>query len=498
MKATGRSASVWARARAATAALLLSACAIDSPTSSSSAARSVAVAAAIVSADDCLDCIFGVETFVRTAGAPNDVTLGFNALASSGYVAQLDPLDDAGVNGEVTLNGQTLLSLGRGPNDKGGRREVPVTLGAANTLAVRLVGRPGSGLRVAIRALTPVKLDELTLAPATSVELEGTGMAFNVTVGNYTKWLRNNIGVRVWVVQGAAIRASGGQAVSCGAGVGELPPGRCVLLAGVFPSNSNAGSGTLVPGSASARVELIEFGPGSPAVLESRVIPITLLPPPPPSVLQVSVAPPAYVPRFGPFAFLGAGSVTQFVANVQTIGNAPQSVTWASSATNVATVSSTGQVTAVSTGDVGIGATSTWDVTKSGTVSVHVYTLVMRSPSNGTNVSTGATTPPTNALSVLLKAEACGPTAIFPAPFERLDFIVFRPGRSPVVIGSVAPGQATLTDDGAERCWGYAFTWTPGATLGPGPVPITAVGYYGGGLGAARTADGFSINLTDP
>ena len=500
MNSPGRFTSACSVIRTGISVLLAAACAIDDPTGPRSPVGSGQATDAVAATElvACPDCIFGVETFVRATGTPNETTIEFAALPSADYVAELDDVDHARTIGEVTLNRQVLVSINRSPNDKATSREIAVTLATSNALTVRLVGRPGSGLRVAIRALRPVMLDAVTLAPATPVELDGPGVPFEFTAGNYTKAPRQNIGVQVWVTQGGAVRAAGGHPVACGGAPGELPPGRCTGPTGVSPSNGSVGSGTLVPGSASARIDVVEAAAGGNAVLDSRVVPIMLLAPPTPSVVDVVVVPPPAVQRFGPFLFAGVGATMQLTANVQVTGNASQSVTWNSSNPQIATVNSTGRVTAVSPGDVTIRATSTWDPTKSGSALVHVFVLAMRSPANGTNVSTGATTPPSNPLSVLLKAEACGPTGMFPNPFARLDFVVLRPGHPIIVVGSVAPGSAAVTDNGAERCWSYAVPWTPGAGLGTGVLPMAAIGHLADGTFAGGTPAGFSITMTDP
>lgn len=62
----------------------------------------------------------------------------------------------------------------------------------------------------------------------------------------------------------------------------------------------------------------------------------------------------------------------QLTATVEVTGNAAQTVTWSSSSTKIAKVSSSGLVTFVGGGTVTITATSTADTTKKGTVSITV------------------------------------------------------------------------------------------------------------------------------
>jgi hypothetical protein len=442
-----------------------------------------------VDAVSCPDCVFGPETFVRGKGAPADETITFAAIPGSMYVAEIERISDAEVLGEVTLNSDQLISPGHSPNDPDilGRRVV--SLASSNQLAVRLVGRPGSGIRIAIHAPTTVAFYGLVTIAALPPQIDGVfGTPYAYTIANYTKWPRSNIAVQASVEQGAASRAAGGQLIACGGALGELPPGLCSGSASLFPSNANAGTGTLVAGGAFARFDLVEVQTGGSTVLDAQWIPTTLLGPPAPSVLQVTVVPSS--------RWVARGVPMQLSADVQVAGGAPKTVTWSSDKPTVATVDATGKATAVSFGDAVITATSTFDPTKKGTALIHVIDIDLRitTPSTAVSISTGATNPPANPLNVQLVAKSCGPTAIYNNPFARVDFEVVTSGI--VVVGSVV--VPTLTDNGSERCWSYPFVWTPGMAFGTGTQSVAAAGYGADGALVAFAQQNAVIITTNP
>lgn len=220
-------------------------------------------------------------TFVRETGAPNAQVTTFAASSGAEYVVDLDDLESRGADGSVVLNGDTLLAprtaTGIGPRHV----TATLTLDPLNTLVVRLLGKPGSVLLVRITPLKPVTLDAVTFTSPTTIQIGGLGAAFNTTITNHTAVALTGIGVQAWITQGLARRAAGGALVFCNADLGVLPPGTCTRIGdGVFPSNASAGTGTLVPGSAAAIIQVIELD-GGRVVLDSLTIPITLTGPAP-------------------------------------------------------------------------------------------------------------------------------------------------------------------------------------------------------------------------
>ena len=215
------------------------------------------------------------QTFARQTGTPNIETVTFAASAGALYVVDLDDLGSIGADGSAVLNGDTLLAPRTG--DAGARHlTTTISLDALNTLVVRLLGKPGSVLQVTVSPVKPVTLDAVTFTSPTTMQIGGPGATFNTTITNHTPAPLIGIAVQAWVVQGTARRAAGGALISCNADLGVLPPGPCTRVGdGVYPSNAAAGIGTLVAGSATAIVQVVQLDGGS-TVLDSLTVPITL------------------------------------------------------------------------------------------------------------------------------------------------------------------------------------------------------------------------------
>jgi len=96
---------------------------------------------------------------------------------------------------------------------------------------------------------------------------------------------------------------------------------------------------------------------------KSATVPVVVSAPPP-AVVSVSVTP------VNPTAVVG--DQVQLTANVIVVSGAATTVTWSSGDQAIATVTPTGQVTAVAAGSVTITATSTFDPTKSGSTRLTV------------------------------------------------------------------------------------------------------------------------------
>jgi hypothetical protein len=96
-------------------------------------------------------------------------------------------------------------------------------------------------------------------------------------------------------------------------------------------------------------------------------------------------------------------------------------------------------------------------------------------PSVATLVSTGATTPAANPLSVTYTMVAAGPTATFSPPFTVVNMFVVSGGNL-VQIGTAT--FAGTTDDGSAqgRRHSWTFTWTPGTAFGTAAQTVYAIG----------------------
>lgn len=135
------------------------ACEIDAPTVSSAVSQPGLLTASRVDADappsPCSPCDVGPITLVRETGTPRSDIITFPAARGKPYIIDLDDLGTQGAEATVELNGATLLA----PHATGDGSAQHVTdtlqLEDLNTLVVRLEGKPGSALRVAIWQVTP-------------------------------------------------------------------------------------------------------------------------------------------------------------------------------------------------------------------------------------------------------------------------------------------------------------------------------------------------------
>jgi hypothetical protein len=241
----------------------VAACQMDRPTGVSPAdteqniQRPKDASGALDPSGNCLDCRVGPVTFVRETGAPRVVTRTFAATAGQTFVVDLDDLGSRGADAVVTLNGVTLLP-NRGSGDDSPRhyREM-VTVAALNTLEIRLLGKPGSMLRVAIWLYRPVTIDAITLPENTHLQIDVSAVSFEATVTNHTPNSLTGLFFFNTVRQGNTERASGTyQLAGCGAPPGTLPPGSCVVRLWMFAGNWTWGQGTLVPGPAMGFITL--------------------------------------------------------------------------------------------------------------------------------------------------------------------------------------------------------------------------------------------------
>ena len=105
-----------------------------------------------------------------------------------------------------------------------------------------------------------------------SITIDGDGTDYQAVVHNpgtsSEAWV-----LQGWIDQGSASRAAGGTMVQCGSGNGILPAGDCNSTFSVSVNNTtSSGSGTLVPGAATFRLQLIH----NETVVDTRSVPITL------------------------------------------------------------------------------------------------------------------------------------------------------------------------------------------------------------------------------
>jgi hypothetical protein len=143
------------------------------------------------------------------------------------------------------------------------------------TLEVQL--RDGTGrvldsrnVAVTLQPFAPI-ITGLSLSSITPV-IGGAFVPFTIALQNPTPTL-SGVAVQSWVHQGSTLRAAGGSAVSCGSGTGVLPTGTCNVTAGYIVSSTAGGVGTLVAGSATLEVQLLD---GTGKILDNRFVTVFL------------------------------------------------------------------------------------------------------------------------------------------------------------------------------------------------------------------------------
>jgi hypothetical protein len=173
-------------------------------------------------------------------------------------------------------------------------------------------------------------------------------------------------------------------------------------------------------------------------------------------------------------------TVSGFMRQVQAVtGNAPLAATAQFKPTSLsgvardqANISSAAAVTAIPAASVTTGVSY---LTPAGGAPQLINSWAITAPSVATNVSTGATTPAANPLSVTYTMVAAGPTATFSPPFTTVNMFVLSGGNL-VQIGTAT--FVSTTDDGSPqgRRHSWTFSWTPGTAFGLAAQPVYAIG----------------------
>ena len=148
---------------------------------------------------------------------------------------------------------------------------------ATYALTATLPGAGGTPVTFSATAASGVQIASVNLA-ATSLPIDGPGVSYSAVISNGTTATLTGVFIQAYIDQGegASRAAGGGPDASCGTVPGQLPPGSCNYPFGVSASNTSAGSGTLVPGNATARFTLIQGA----TVLDVFTVPVSLINPP--------------------------------------------------------------------------------------------------------------------------------------------------------------------------------------------------------------------------
>ena len=192
------------------------------------------------------------------------------------------PLGDAEVTFTVATGGGTIgggRSAVRSTDSETGCASAPWVLGTtpgANTLNVTALA-DGSPQTFTATGTGGVAIASLALS-STALTIDGPSISYNAVIANGSGGTLSVVFIQAYIDQGAASRAGGFSDVTCGPTVGDLPPGPCNFQFGVVASNTTAGTGTLVPGSATARFELRRFdrATGAETLLDTRTVAVTL------------------------------------------------------------------------------------------------------------------------------------------------------------------------------------------------------------------------------
>lgn len=216
-------------------------------------------------------------------------------------------------------------------------------VGAGMTTITATVDGVSGSAQVTVTAPTgPPSITSLELA-STTLTIGGASTSFTTVLSNPGA-TTSGVFLQGYVVQSPAERAAGGTTIQCTDTNGELPTGSCTESFSVRASNTGAGTGTLVAGAASYRLELRRQTEGGYEVLDTESVPVTLLSDPTANAVSMQ-----------------QGSTTQLPAD----GIA----SWSSSDPSQVIVSPTGLVTSIGTGPATIASRSatgapltTWSV----------------------------------------------------------------------------------------------------------------------------------------
>lgn len=152
-----------------------------------------------------------------------------------------------------------------------GTCQISFSVNASNTTSGSGTFVPGIAtfeLDLTVGSFTTTRTVGVNLVPGSfnggglgSPALSLSGALRHVTVGlqNTGSQTISSLSYQATVIQGSAQRSTGAMSMACGtAGWGNLPPGWCSQTIYLSLSNTNSGSGTLVPGPATLQVSLLQ------------------------------------------------------------------------------------------------------------------------------------------------------------------------------------------------------------------------------------------------
>lgn len=150
---------------------LLAACAPDSSTAPNpELPRRASASVTGQVASGCSNCVVGPLTYTRTTAKPVTSLTTFAGNAGTKYILDVDDGGSQGARATVTVNGRVVY-------DTSGHVQLAMRLAASNTLAVRLMGKPGSTLTITVQAIDEgVILAERSDGTLVLIRADGSGI----------------------------------------------------------------------------------------------------------------------------------------------------------------------------------------------------------------------------------------------------------------------------------------------------------------------------------
>jgi hypothetical protein len=215
---------------------------------------------------------------VRNPGVPLSGVLlqgtlrqGTTSAAAGGVIAHCPAYDAVLPSGTCTMS----FTMNASTTASGGSTLVA---GPAE-FRLELLGAGGALLDWKVVPVTLVSgpaITGLTLS-STTVTINAPGTGYTASVWNPYATELTGVLLQGYLVQGSVEVGAGGIVASCPQATGVLPSGACTMSFTINASTGAAGTGTIAPGPATFRLELL--GDDGATLLDSRTVAVTLVAP---------------------------------------------------------------------------------------------------------------------------------------------------------------------------------------------------------------------------
>lgn len=218
---------------------------------------------------------------LQFSGTLNPVSLTIGGLtAGNDYRLQLlfsNDLNTTGDRVEVTVEGETWILDDWQPDAINLTTEFTASGPSVTVSIAPGVGSTGESGQAVLNAYViheapfiSANIDNVSLNSPT-LTLDGPLVGYTADISNNTGGALSPVVLQGYIEQPGASREAGGVALNCAAAA-VLPPGSCNVSFTLSASNTNGGSGTLIPGPATARFDL-ELGSST---INTFTVPVTL------------------------------------------------------------------------------------------------------------------------------------------------------------------------------------------------------------------------------